>query len=306
MRVFAWRKSCLIKIPLYQNHIQEIEMSKKLFLALLILGLVSLSCNFLTNLPTAKTPGPDVTDQISVAVPDGDAHLTLAFGAGKLMLAPGATKLVEGTAIYNIPELKPVIKTDGGDVSITVGDYKTNGMSSFNQIKNEWNLKLGAAPMDLTINSGAYEGTFDLGGLALTNLTINDGAAQMTADFSSPNQEKLGMLSYKTGASTVTLNNLGNANFEALIFEGGTGKYKLDFGGTFQRAGSVKIHLGLSSLELVIPSGITATVKVSGGMSNMQTPSGWNKNGETYTQEGSDPALTIVIEMGAGSVQITQ
>ncbi|MBE0671062.1 MAG: hypothetical protein IH588_10775 [Anaerolineales bacterium] len=281
-------------------------MSKKLFSVLVSLALVSLACGFLTNIPAAKTPGPDVTDQISVAPPDGDARLTLNFGGGNLVLAPGATKLVEGSATYNIPELKPVIKTEGGDVSITVGDYKTNGVSSFNQIKNEWNLKLGAAPMELTINSGAYEGTFDLGGLSLTNLTIKDGAAQMTADFSSPNPEKLSVLSYKTGASTVTLKNLGNANFEALSFEGGAGKYKLDFGGTFQRAGSVTIHLGLSSLELVIPSGIVATVKVSGGMSNMQTPSGWNKNGETYTQEGSGPALTIVIEMGAGSVQITQ
>ena len=137
-------------------------------------------------------------------------------------------------------------------------------------------------------------------------MTINDGAAQTTADFSSANQEKLGVLSYKTGASTVTLNNLGNANFEALIFEGGAGKYKLDFGGIFQRAGSVTIRLGMSSLELVIPSGLAATVKVSGGMSNVQLPSGWNKTGDTFTQEGSGPALTIVIEMGAGSVQITQ
>lgn len=257
-------------------------------------------------LPAAKMPGPDVTDQISVAAPEGDAHLTLAFGGGKLTLAPGTTKLVEGTATYNIPELKPVIKTESGDVSITVGDYKTKGVSAFNQIKNEWDLKLGAVPVDLTINSGAYEGTFDLGGLALTNLTINDGAAQTTADFSSANQEKLGVLSYKTGASTVTLNNLGNANFDTLIFEGGAGKYKLDFGGRFERAGSVTIHLGMSSLELVIPSGIAATVKVTGGMSNVQVPSGWKKNGEMYTQEGSGPALSIVIEMSSGSVQITQ
>jgi hypothetical protein len=99
---------------------------------------------------------------------------------------------------------------------------------------------------------------------------------------------------------------LGNANFDTLTFEGGVGKYKLDFGGTFQRAGTVTIRLGMSSLELVIPSGIAATVKVNGGMSNVQTPSGWNKTGDMFTQEGSGPALTIVIEMEAGSVQITQ
>jgi hypothetical protein len=281
-------------------------MSKKLFIALLALAVASLACGFQTNFPDAKTPGPDITDKISVAAPDGDAHLTLAFGAGKLTLAPGAKKLVEGAAIYNIPDLKPVIKTDGGDVSIAQGDYKMNGMPVFKDLKNEWDLKLGTAPMDLTINAGAYEGDFDLGGLALTNLTINDGAAQVTVDFSSANKKKLGVLSYKTGASNVTLKNLGNANFGTLIFESGAGNYKLDFGGSFQRDGSATIRSGMSNLTLVVPTNIAATVKVSSGLSNVQVPTGWSQHGDTYTQEGAGPALTIIIEMGAGNVQITQ
>lgn len=281
-------------------------MSKNILIALLALALASMACGFQTNFPNAKTPGPNVTDEISVAAPDDDANLTLSFGAGELTLAPGAKKLVEGTATYNIPDLKPEIKTDGGDISITQGDYKVNGMPVFKDLKNEWDLKLGTAPMSLTINAGAYKGNFDLGGLALTNLTINDGAAEVTADFSSPNTEKLGVLSYKTGASNVTLKNLGNANFGTLVFDSGAGNYKLDFGGTFQRDGSVTIRSGMSNLTLVIPSGIAATIKVNSGLSNVQFPSDWSQHGEMYTQEGSGPALTIVIEMGAGNVQITQ
>jgi hypothetical protein len=281
-------------------------MSKKLLIASLTLALVSLACGFQTNFPNAKTPGPDATDQISVAAPEENAHLILSFGAGKLTLAPGAMKLLEGTATYNIPDLKPEIKTSGGDVSITQGNYKMNGMPVFKDLKNEWDLKLGTAPMDLTINAGAYEGNFDLGGLALTNLTVNDGAAQVTVDFSSANKEKLGVLSYKTGASNVTLKNLGNANFGTLIFESGAGNYKLDFGGTFQRDGSATIRSGMSNLTLVVPSGIAATLKVSSGLSNVQAPTSWSQHGDTYTQEGSGPALTIIIEMGAGNVQITQ
>jgi hypothetical protein len=281
-------------------------MHKKLLFAMLALALASLACGFQTNFPDYKTPGPDVTNEISVAAPDGDAHLTLAFGAGKLMLEPGAKKLVEGTVTYNVPDLKPEIKTDGGEVSLTQGNYKMNGFPVFKDLKNEWDLKLGTAPMDLTINAGAYEGNFDLGGLSLTNLTINDGAAQVTVDFSSPNKEKIGVLSYKTGASNVTLKNLGNANFGTLIFESGAGNYKLDFGGTFQRDGSATIRSGMSNLTLVIPSGLDVTVKVSSGLSNVQVPTSWSQYGDTYTQEGTGPALTIVIEMGAGNVQITQ
>jgi hypothetical protein len=282
-------------------------MYKKLTLAILALALTTLACGFQTNLPRVKTPGPDVTDQISVDAPSGATSLTLSFGAGKLTLAPGAKKLVEGSATYNIPDFKPEINTDGGNVDLTQGNYKMTGFPDLKAIKNEWDLKLGSVPMSLSVIAGAYKGQYDFGGLSLTNLTISDGAAEVTADFSAPNPEKLNVLSYKTGASNVTLNNLGNANFATMVFESGAGNYKLDFGGKFQRDGSVNVRSGMSNLTLVVPVGLATTVKVSSGLSNVQFPSsGWSQNGDTYTQTGSGPALTIIIEMGAGNVQISQ
>ena len=113
------------------------------------------------------------------------------------------------------------------------------GFPSFNDLKNEWDLKLGSVPMALTINAGAYDGTFD-------------------------------------------------------------------FGGTLQRDGNVNVRSGVSNLTLVIPANVAATVKVSSGLSNVQFPSGWSQNGDTYTQKGTGPALTLIVEMGAGNVQITQ
>ncbi|MCX6067109.1 MAG: hypothetical protein NT121_15365, partial [Chloroflexi bacterium] len=178
---------------------------------------------------------------------------------------------------------------------------------ALNGINNEWNLKLGSVPMNLSVSAGAYEGYFDFGGLALTNLTINDGAADVTADFSSPNLEKMSILSYKTGASNVTLKNLGNANFSALVFESGAGNYTLDFGGSLKRDGSVNVRSGMSNLTLVIPTGTAASIKVSSGLSNVEVPSEWSHapDSDTYTQKGTGPELTIVIEMGAGNVQIS-
>ena len=281
-------------------------MNKKILIAFLALALTSLACGIQTNLPAVKTPGPDVVDELSVPAPTGDTNLTLAFGAGKLTLNPGAKQLVEGTATYNIPDFKPEIKTEAGNVSISQGNYQINGFPSLSDIKNEWKLKLGPTPMTLTINAGAYEGHYDFGGLALTNLAISDGASQVTADFSAPNPQKMSVLSYKTGASNVTLKNLANANFASLVFESGAGNYTLDFGGKLQRDGSVNVRSGMSNLTLVIPANLSATVKVSSGLSNVQFPSGWSKTGDTYTQKGTGPALIIVIEMGAGNVQISQ
>ena len=284
--------------------VQENEMFKNIYFALLVLALTTLACGFETNIPT---PGPDQTDQISVNIPASDTSLTLSFGAGKLTLTPGAKNLVEGTATYNISDFKPVIKSEAGSVNITQGNYKMTGFPALNGIKNDWSLKLGSTPMNLSVNAGAYEGHYDFGGLALKNLTINDGAAEVTADFSTPNSEKMSVLSYKTGASNVTLKNLGNANFSTLVFESGAGNYTLDFGGNLQRDGSVNVRSGMSNLTLVIPSGTATSVKVSSGLSNVQVPSEWShtQDSDTYIQKGTGPELTIVIEMGAGNVQIS-
>ena len=281
-------------------------MPTKIFLAILVLALAALACGFQTNLPPLQTTGPETTTDISVNAPGGHADLTLAFGAGKMTLAPGAEHLVDGTAVFNIPDFKPEIKNEAGKISITQGNYKLNTIPNLTNIKNEWNMKLGKDPMDLTINAGAYEGHFEFGGLALTNLAISDGASEVNANFSAPNPEKMNILSYKTGASNVTLMNLANANFSTLVFESGAGNYKLDFGGQLKRDGSATIRSGVSNLTLVVPAGLAATIKVSSGLSNVQFPSSWSHNGDLYTQSGSGPALTIVIEMGAGNVQITQ
>ena len=101
-------------------------MSKRILFALLTLGLVTMACGFNINLPKPATPGPDVTDKISVHAPDAkSASLTLTFGAGKLDLASGAgSDLVNGTVIYNIPDFKPEIKQNGSTVTIKQGEGK--------------------------------------------------------------------------------------------------------------------------------------------------------------------------------------
>ncbi|MEI6288968.1 MAG: toast rack family protein [Chloroflexota bacterium] len=281
-------------------------MKSKILFVISSLVLASMACGFQANLPAMKTPGPDKTDQISAVVPEGDINLNISFSAGNLSLSPGAKDLFEGTATYNIADLKPEIKINNGNVDLSQGQYQVTGIPSLSGIKNDWKLKLGSVPMSLSLNAGAYEGNFDFGGLSIKNLTINDGASKITADFSSPNHEKLNIFSYKTGASNVTLKNLGNANFSNMVFESGAGNYTLDFNGGLQRDANVNIRSGMSNLTLTIPTGIPATVKVSSGLSNVQFPASWNHNGDNYTQPGEGPILTILVEMGAGNVQINQ
>jgi hypothetical protein len=280
-------------------------MNTKLISAFLVLALASLACGFNINLPKIPTPGPEVTDDISVPTPKTDeVSLHLKFGAGEMLLAPGASQLVEGTATYNYATFKPEVNVDGGNVLIKMSEIKS--LPSFNNLKNKWDFKLGDTPMDLIIESGAYDGTFEFGGLALNNLTIKDGAANVELAFSEPNLAEMSTFKYETGASNLKLTGLANANFSMMDFSSGAGDYTLDFSGKLQRDASIKISSGLSNIIVVIPEGVDAIVTVDSGASNVNAGSGWSKNGHVYKQRGEGPTLTFVIEIGAGNVTLTK
>jgi hypothetical protein len=282
-------------------------MKRTILPILVVAFLVTTACGF--TIPRAAAPEAEVTDRVEVSAPPSDStRLTLSFGAGDLTLSPGAESdlLVQGTATYNYTQLKPMITTDGGNVHVQTGDGSFKSFPSSDSIINRWNLKLGSSPMDLTIESGAYTGTVELGGLALTGLTVKDGAATVDLSFSKPNLAEMAILRYETGASTVTLNGLANANFGTLIFKSGAGNYTLDFSGKLQRDASVSIEGGLSNFILVIPDGVHAVVTMEGGASNVHTGPGWSQAGNIYTQDGEGPTLTILIKTGATDVTITR
>ena len=279
-------------------------MNTKIILAILILALASMACGFSIDLPDRPEAGPEVEESITIADPESDeARLTISFGAGELTLSPGAQSLVEGTAVYNVEELKPQIKENGSSIEIRQGDFK--GLPPFNDMKNEWNLQLGDMPMDLTINAGAYEGNLELGGLALESLTVKDGAANVDLSFSELNQTEMSILRYETGASNVKLTGLANANFSTLTFSGGAGNYTLDFSGELQRDAVVTIEGGFGDLSLVIPEEVDAIVTVEGAALNVNHSSGWAQSGQKYTQNGSGSTLTVLVKMAAGNLVIT-
>jgi hypothetical protein len=284
---------------------ENFNMNTKLISAFLVLAVASMACGFNIDMPKMPTPGPEVTDEIAIPIPDTDeVSLRLKFGAGEMDLAPGAKKLAEGTATYNYAAFKPEVNIDGGNAEIKMSEIKS--IPSFENLKNKWDIKLGDTPMDLTIESGAYNGTFELGGLSLNNLAIKDGAANVELAFSEPNLVEMSAFKYETGASDVKMTGLANANFSIMDFSSGAGDYTLDFSGKLQRDASIKISSGLSNVIVIVPEGVDAVVTMDSGASNVSAGPGWSKNGEVYRQKGEGPTLTFVIEMGAGNVTLTR
>jgi len=280
-------------------------MNAKIISAILVLSLASMACGFSVNLPSQPKPGPEVKENITVADPGSDeTRVSLSFGAGKLTLSPGAETLVDGTAIYNVEDLKPEIVTDGSHIEIKQGNF--NSLPPFKGMKNEWDLKLGSVPMDLVISAGAYDGTIELGGLSLKSLEVKDGASNVDLSFSQPNPIAMSVLRYATGASDVKLSGLANANFSTLTFSGGAGNYTLDFSGQLQQDAVVTIDAGLGNLSLLIPEEVPAKVTVEGTAVNIDHGSSWSQNGQDYTQNGKGPTLTVIVKMAAGNLLISK
>lgn len=276
----------------------------KLITFIAILALTALACGF--NVPQPPTPGPEVTESIRVEYPDADeVNLKFRFGAGEFTLAPGADALADGTVTYNYAEFKPQVETDGGDVTVRMGD-KDFKFIPVNDPKNKWDIKLGDQPMNLSIDAGAFDGKFEFGGLALTRLDISAGASDVEINFSELNPAKMSNFTYQTGASDVKIVGLGNANFSLFDFSGGAGDFTLDFSGDLQRDASVKIEAGLSNVIIIVPEGVDAVVTAKGGLSNVNAGSGWVRSGNDYIQKGEGPTLTFVIEMGAGNLTLTK
>jgi hypothetical protein len=225
------------------------------------------------------------------------------MGAGTLQIAGGGSGLVEGSVRYNVADWKPVVTRQNDGVSIKIDTQLTKSIPS-NNVINDWNLKLGNTPMDFTLEAGAYSGTVDLSGVPLTNLSISDGASSAKVLFNTPNPVKMTNLSYKTGASTVELDGLANANFSDMTFDGGAGSYTFDFSGNLQQQANVLITAGVSNVTINVPANSNSQVTITGALNDVNADGTFNVDGKIYKTEGSGPLLNITVDMSVGSLDL--
>ncbi|HVN55327.1 MAG TPA: toast rack family protein [Anaerolineaceae bacterium] len=280
-------------------------MKRPLLFALIVLVIASLACSFTVNLPEAQRPGPTQTLTVNEAPfgPGATTQVKIEMGAGTLKLAGNADGLVQGTVEYNIDKWKPTVTRQ--DNTLEIKQSTLDNVRIGNDIQNDWNLKFSSTvPMNLSVSAGAYDGNLDLSGLHLRKLDISDGASKSRVTFTSANPEVLSDFHYKTGASQVEMEGLGNANFEQLTFDSGAGNYTLDFTGKLKRDGKVTIHSGVSQITIMIPEGMKASIQTNGGLNNVETNGTWTTEGSNYSTGGEGPEVTIQIDMGVGNLKL--
>lgn len=277
-------------------------------LILAALVVMAMACSITIRIPEDRlVTEPPVRETIEIPLPQADqAEVILSFGAGELTLAGGAQGyLVQGEALYNVPDFKPRIEVKDNRVFLESGNLEISGFPRVKgELRNEWNLRLGDMPLVLSIEAGAYQGDLDLSGVPLVELNIEDGASNVTLRFDQVNPQTLQTMRYSTGASNLRLVGLGNANFKRFIFRGGLGNYTLDFSGASLLESQADIQAGACRMVIVVPEERAVRVVVNSGLTQIETNGAWKINGSEYIHEGAGPILTISIEMGAGSLQL--
>lgn len=252
--------------------------------------------------------------QINAAFPEattvtGDKHLRVSLGACKLKAVAGdGEALVSGTYDPGDTGVPVQVEQDGGTVRIKQ-DYKSFFPFGWFSTPPRFDLVLGKAqPYALTIEMGASDNTFELGGLPITRLNVKQGAGKSDIHFAAPNPQPLSLINVESGAMALEMTNLANANFAEMKVDGGAAGYKFDFGGTLQRDAHVKITTGMSGVELIIPATTAAKVSAETVMGGLNLGDGFTKKDGAYWTEaaikGQTPLLTIEATVSLGGLTL--
>jgi N-terminal domain of toast_rack, DUF2154 len=249
-----------------------------------------------------------VEQQLVVPIPAGQAipDLTLEVTGGQLELAPGSeAQLLEGTIIYNVEQLMPEITTQGSTIAIRPqGDIGLGGLTT-SGLENSWDLKLGPAPMRLTIEAAGAEGNIELGNLSLRELTIDQGGANFELSYSQPNRIPMDTFNFTGGVSIATLTGLANSRARQMRFNGGAGDYTLNFEGELEADMQVNIEGGVGSLTIIVPPDTGAELSLGDtSLSNIDVSGAWQQEQNRYLIAGEGPRIIIEVKMGLGNLKL--
>jgi hypothetical protein len=83
------------------------------------------------------------------------------------------------------------------------------------------------------------------------------------------------------------------------------GDFTLDFADTLPDGVTINIEMGAGNLRVIVPDGITASIDVTRGPSDVTTEGAWTQNGSSYLHDGLGSAWTIHVTMGVGKLTLT-
>ncbi len=276
---------------------------------LLILGLMTFFAISLSVSARMK----QVTKEIDLDGADR-IMITAELGAGEFRIEPRDMEMVAIVDISYNPrrtdyEVDYKVSRSTGYLSLE-SDHRNN--MNIDTDDNEWDITLSTRyETTLQIEIGACEADMDLGGIPLEELSIEIGAASGRVVFSEPNPIRMKRLDIEAGASSLELEEIGNANFEQFSFEGGVGSFTIDLRGEYNGESEVDIEIGLGSAEIYLPDNVAVRIETSGGnwLSSIDIHSRDIEEidddlFETEDFDSADIRIILTLDVGLGSVDI--
>ncbi|MFN3597982.1 MAG: hypothetical protein ACK41D_12025 [Rubricoccaceae bacterium] len=173
-----------------------------------------------------------------------------------------------------------------------------------------WTLSFSRrTPLRLALELGAADAALDFSGVPLERLTLGSGLARTRVVFAAPNPAVLDTLRVRAGLAAFSAEGLGYARAQTVLFDGGAGRFRLDFSGTPPRPGArVRAGVGLADLTIVVPDGHPVVVVAPhSSVTSLRLPEGFVGDGEgRFSSPGTSPAdsSALRVRLGAGPGRI--
>ena len=289
-------------------------------LAPLLLALALAACN--AEAPAADAAPAEARRDLVEVLDDGQASVRadLSLGIGAVSVAeaePGA--LFQAEVTLPPDGLTPTFSTEtaptesgpqarvrlglGGEAASPRDLDETRGIA--------WRLLFShQTPLDLSIELGAAQADLDLTGVPLRRLRVACGVGETRLRLSRPTDERGADVEVRAGVSAFAGTGLGNLRFRRFSFEGGVGRFALDFRGAPPEPGAeATLRVGVGRLTVVLPAGAPLVVVApSGRLSSVDLPAGLVTLGQgRYATPGADrdpEAFTVRIASGPGRVRV--
>ncbi len=234
---------------------------------------------------------------------EGAGRLTLGAGGSDGSESPVNDVLIDGTAEFSKPALRPEVVSRGDRVKLSVGGRKAFSLGA--EVRNGWDLRLGRYPMELRLSLGGAQGEIELGGAALTELRLNQGAGDYKVRFSRPNPVDCGEIKVEGGASQLVMEGIANSGVRDFEYDGGAGRAVLDFTGELRRDMEARVSSGLSETVLIFPRSAAVEIEAEVfGSVEADGDFGQTEDGYEYRPEGADHRIGVELDVGLGAVRL--
>lgn len=199
------------------------------------------------------------------------------------------------------------------DVDLTTVKDKKDAVSlpDIGKVKEtEWNLYFGDdVPVDLRMELAGTASNLDFTGIPISRLRLEIEASKGTITFDHLNPVEMDYLSIESGASELVVRGLANARADRMRFEGGMGKFVLDFSGNrpFRRGTIADIEIGMASLDVTLPARGAVELHVPDSwFCSVNIPNGYTKHDKGIYRSpdyrNGEDVFTVKVDAAVGKV----